>query len=146
MIFASHLDKKAKMKIMTSAFPFRYGDMRRLIGFAIRDMWYKLGKLEYMKAGMVLLWFWWRPFLMGCSILLKLFLLHLSCVMKYLAPYLQNMCLNVWQITTQKFLHMEYCSILLRTGTRRQTENSRKRTKQRSFIDSKRHYDRLIDY
>lgn len=23
---------------------FRYGDMRRLIGFAIRDMWYKLGK------------------------------------------------------------------------------------------------------
>lgn len=22
----------------------RYGDMRRLIGFAIRDMWYKLGK------------------------------------------------------------------------------------------------------
>lgn len=22
----------------------RYGDMRRLIGFAIRDMWYKLGE------------------------------------------------------------------------------------------------------
>lgn len=25
-------------------FCFRYGDMRRLIGFAIRDIWYKLGK------------------------------------------------------------------------------------------------------
>lgn len=24
--------------------PPRYGDMRRLIGFSIRDMWYKLGK------------------------------------------------------------------------------------------------------
>lgn len=23
---------------------YRYGDMRRLIGFAIRDIWYKLGK------------------------------------------------------------------------------------------------------
>lgn len=27
-----------------SSFCFRYGDMRRLIGFAIRDIWYKLGK------------------------------------------------------------------------------------------------------
>lgn len=24
--------------------PPRYGDMRRLIGFSIRDMWYKLGE------------------------------------------------------------------------------------------------------
>lgn len=32
-------------------FPFRYGDMRRLIGFAIRDIWYKLGKpKEWMSS------------------------------------------------------------------------------------------------
>lgn len=28
----------------TLLFLTRYGDMRRLVGFAIRDMWYKLGK------------------------------------------------------------------------------------------------------
>lgn len=30
--------------ISSASVCFRYGDMRRLIGFAIRDMWYKLGK------------------------------------------------------------------------------------------------------